>query len=67
MTTPDMQRIALLGGPVALAARLKLGKHGASVVTHWRHRGIPAAMKVRHPELFMVPIAALKKALKGEK
>lgn len=51
----DRALIADLGGPTQLAEKLgyeKLG--GVQRVQNWTVRGIPAAVKVKRPDLFMV-------------
>lgn len=51
---PDAARIKELGGPAALAKRLNFQEKGAvQRVQNWLTRGIPPAVKVQHPELFM--------------
>lgn len=47
----DKEKIEQLGGATVLARRL-----GYSVqrVQHWKNRGIPAAEKLKHPELFQL-------------
>lgn len=51
----DAQRIEALGGPAAVARRLDFdAKNGTQRVQNWLTRGIPAAVKLLHPELFLV-------------
>lgn len=51
----DRQRIAELGGPAKVAEMLRFEKgRGTQRVHNWCSRGIPAAVKVRWPNLFMV-------------
>jgi hypothetical protein len=50
----DRALIAALGGPAKVAERLnyqKLG--GVQRVQNWTVRGIPSAVKVQRPDLFM--------------
>lgn len=59
----DRALIAALGGPAKVAERLnyqKLG--GVQRVQNWTVRGIPAAVKVRHPDLFMPELASEQRA-----
>jgi hypothetical protein len=51
MTDSDL--IDELGGPSALAERLRMGKKGRQRVCNWRKRGIPARVKLDHPDLFL--------------
>lgn len=58
-TTPsDVERIAALGGPAKVAELLGYdkAKGGTQRVQNWLARGIPAAVKVQRPELFMGPL-----------
>lgn len=50
----DAELIAALGGPVKLAERLGYSRSdgGAQRVGNWVRRGIPAAVKLDHPEIF---------------
>lgn len=49
----DAELIKNLGGPTALAKRLKYKKPGSvQRVANWITRGIPARIKLEHPELF---------------
>ena len=52
----DAQLIDRLGGPAKLAATLGFDKTagGTQRVQNWRGRGIPAAIKLAHPSLFLV-------------
>ncbi len=54
-THPDAQLIADLGGAAKVAELLGLdkAKGGVQRVHNWISRGIPAAVKVERPELFM--------------
>ena len=50
----DSDLIDLLGGPARLAARLGFEKSGGVQRVHnWRIRGIPARVKLQHPDLFL--------------
>ncbi len=48
----DAELIRNLGGPTVLAARLKFKKGGVQRVANWMTRGIPARVKLDHPDLF---------------
>lgn len=55
----DRQLIAELGGPTVLAKRINLGgRHPVQRVQNWTVRGIPSAVKVQHPALFMPNLLA---------
>jgi hypothetical protein len=55
----DRALIASLGGPTRLAEALGYEKvGGAQRVSNWTVRGIPAAVKVQRPDLFMVDVLA---------
>ena len=58
-----------LGGPAALARLLGfLPASGTQRVHNWKARGIPAYIKVAHPELFMPDLMAkLRKQAKRAK
>jgi hypothetical protein len=49
--------IDALGGPARLAARLGFDRTagGTQRVHNWRTRGIPAAVRLAHPEIFALP------------
>jgi len=50
----DIQIITALGGPSKVAELLGLPKNGGQQrVQNWLTRGIPSAMKVDRPDLFM--------------
>lgn len=50
----DRQLIASLGGPTKVAELLDLPKYGGvQRVQNWINRGIPSAVKVKHPHIFM--------------
>ena len=55
----DKDLIESLGGSAKLAARL-----GFSVqrVENWKERGIPARVRLDHPDVFPLPIARGRKA-----
>jgi len=52
----DSELIDKLGGPAELARKLAFStaKGGVQRVHNWRGRGIPAAVKLKHPELFLL-------------
>lgn len=49
----DAKLIDQLGGPTKLAELLKYGTGGVQRITNWKRRGIPPAVKVQHPQLFL--------------
>lgn len=49
----DKQLIADLGGAAAVARLLGFGQFGIQRVHNWTTRGIPAHIKVKHPDLFL--------------
>lgn len=49
----DRKLIADLGGPSAVAKRLQYAKGGPQRVQNWLTRGIPPAVRLQHPDLFM--------------
>lgn len=50
----DSELIDLLGGPTRLAERLGYIKAGGvQRVQNWKARGIPARVKLDHPDLFL--------------
>lgn len=56
--TLDMDRelIERLGGPAKVAELLGFDKKGGIQRVHnWKERGIPAAVKLAHPEIFLNP------------
>lgn len=54
----DRALIAALGGPAKLAERLNYQKvGGVQRVQNWTVRGIPSAVKVQRPDLFMLEFA----------
>lgn len=54
----DSELIDRLGGPSALAEKLGMDNRGRARVCNWRKRGIPARVKLAHPDLFLVEPAA---------
>lgn len=51
---PDWALILALGGPAKVAEILGLPKNGGvQRVQNWKHRGIPPAVKVQYPALFL--------------
>ena len=53
-TTSDRELIEALGGPTRLAQLLGWPKNGgAQRVQNWLSRGIPPAVKVQRPDLFL--------------
>lgn len=56
----DASRIKRLGGPAKLADLLGYDKQGGTQRVHnWIDRGIPSAVKVARPDLFLVPLDSL--------
>lgn len=56
---PDAHLIEKLGGPAQVAEKLGLPKYGGvQRVQNWTVRGIPSAVKVQHPALFMPNLLA---------
>jgi hypothetical protein len=51
----DRALIAAMGGPARVAELLGLKKHGTQRVHNWTSRGIPAAVKLMRPDLFLIP------------
>ena len=55
----DAKLIDDFGGPAKVADLLGLPKYGGvQRVQNWTVRGIPSAMKVKHPEMFMPSLAS---------
>lgn len=51
---PDWNLITDLGGPVKVAEQLGYEKEGGTQrVQNWKHRGIPPAVKLSRPDLFL--------------
>lgn len=53
----DRKLIAELGGPSRVASMLGIDDKGTQRVHNWMRRGIPAAVRVEHPHLFMPNMA----------
>ena len=53
--TTDKEIIKGLGGPAKVAEMLKYdkAKGGVQRVNNWMSRGIPASVKLEHPEIFL--------------
>jgi hypothetical protein len=57
-STNDAELIRRLGGPSKVAELIAIDKRGgAQRVQNWTVRGIPAAIKVKYPHLFMPELA----------
>lgn len=55
----DRELIMRAGGPAKLAAKLNYDKRsGVQRVHNWMTRGIPARVKLEHPEIFLVDLPA---------
>jgi hypothetical protein len=54
-TETERALIAAMGGPARVAELLGLQKHGTQRVHNWTSRGIPAAVKLMRPDLFLIP------------
>jgi len=65
MGMSDRETILRLGGPTKLARLLGYKKYGPQRVGNWMVRGIPAQVKIDHPELFLQDIAAHKRGHKS--
>lgn len=61
MESPDSLLIDALGGATELAKRLGyvLDSGGTQRVHNWKKRGIPARVKLEHPEIFLQAPPAL--------
>lgn len=56
----DSNLIEALGGPAKVAEMLGYEKHGGvQRVQNWTVRGIPARVKLDHPEIFLRPVQAI--------
>jgi hypothetical protein len=67
-TQTDAELIANLGGPTKVAELLGLPKFGgAQRVQNWLYRGIPSAIKVKRPDLFMQQSLTLPQSVSQEK
>lgn len=53
MAMNDKELILKLGGPAKVAKLLGYEKHGQQRVTNWMTRGIPPAVKIEHPHIFL--------------
>ncbi|MDE1179468.1 hypothetical protein [Paraburkholderia sp.] len=54
---PDSQLIEELGGATKLAERLGYqARGGIQRIQNWKTRGIPAEVKLEHPELFLTDL-----------
>lgn len=59
-TMDDRTRIERLGGPAKVAELLGYEKDGGTQRVHnWTVRGIPAKVKLEHPDLFLAPLPAV--------
>lgn len=57
-STHDADLIRRLGGPSKVAELIAIDKRGgAQRVQNWMVRGIPAAIKVKYPHIFMPELA----------
>jgi len=55
----DADLIRRLGGPSKVAEMIAIDKRGGSQrVQNWMVRGIPSAIKVKYPHIFMPELAA---------
>lgn len=54
----DERAIATMGGAAKVSRFLGYGPMGTQRVHNWMRRGIPAAVRVEHPHLFMPTLAA---------
>lgn len=62
----DSELIDILGGPTRLAERLGYQKAGGvQRVQNWKSRGIPARVKLDHPDLFLIRKDQPRKAESG--
>jgi hypothetical protein len=50
---PDSALIEQLGGPAQVARLLGFEVHGTQRVFNWMRRGIPPAIKLERPDLFL--------------
>lgn len=55
MGMDDKTLLLSLGGPAKVARLLGYGKGGTNRVCNWMDRGIPSAVKVQFPEIFLKP------------
>jgi hypothetical protein len=63
MGMTDKDLIRELGGPTKVAELLHLDKSrgGVQRVSNWMSRGIPAGVKLAHPEIFLADLVGGKK------
>lgn len=55
----DSELIQRLGGPTKVAELLNYEKQGGvQRVQNWMTRGIPAKVKLEHPDIFLTPISS---------
>ena len=56
---PDAELIDRLGGPAEVARKLGFDPQAGGVqrVQNWKQRGIPEVIRLRRPDLFLLPIA----------
>ena len=52
----DQQLNQSLGGPTAVSKMLGFGTGGVQRVQNWLNRGIPARIKLQHPQIFLAGI-----------
>ena len=55
----DAQLIESLGGPAKVAKLLRYERGGIQRVHNWLRRGIPARVKLDHPEVFLRSLCGL--------
>ena len=63
-TEKDAALIAELGGPAKVAELLSYADGGVQRVFNWTVRGIPSAVKLKRPDLFLRDFPAFKKQQK---
>lgn len=63
---PDAALIERLGGPAQVARMLGFEVHGTQRVFNWMRRGIPPAVKLDRPELFLSHLLKAKPRRKAE-
>lgn len=63
----DADLINTLGGPAKVARLLGFEKFGVQRVQNWITRGIPAQVKLDHPELFLAYYEAKRKGRGNER
>jgi hypothetical protein len=63
MGMTDKDLIRKLGGPTKVAEMLSLDKSrgGVQRVSNWMSRGIPAAIKLAHPDIFLADLVGRRK------